>query len=230
MALRQWSSVDPIPELMPGYVLFETAPQADLPTVYHAMLVRSEQLRTPNRAAEQVQVADMTLDGIRFGENWNPKWRLSSSCHLGSLDQAGAAEHIRVLAVLETLRPLPSVRDEPVGVYSLSGHAVSKLDPANPRREIFHCSCASLIEWCFEEALDVDLVTEENLPMYDAEQVRAAFCPNKEMAELKLQLAGWGLDPEGIWPLLLPAQQMRAFRLSPTELPRTATHEDHPIG
>lgn len=229
MALRQLSSVDPTPDFRRGYVLYETAPQPGLPTVYHTMLVRSAKLRTPKDARVQVQVADMTLDGIRFGQEWDPKWRVSNSCHLGSLEEPGAAEHARVLEVLETLRPRPSVRDEPVGVYSLSGHAVFKLDPANPRREIFHCSCASLIEWCFEEALGVDLVAEESLPMYDAARVREAFCPEMEMTAVKRQLAAWGLDPEGSWPLLLPAQQMRAFRMAPAELPRAALYDDHPI-
>ena len=139
------------------------------------MLVRSAQ--TPKTEdGIQAQVADMATRGIRFGTPWPVFWPLGRSCYVGSLNQLDPVEHVGVIGMLETLRPSPSAIGGVIGIYNLSGHAVFRRDPANPRKRRFHCSCASLVEWCLEQ-MGFDLVSEESLFVYDAELVRSIFCP-----------------------------------------------------
>lgn len=123
--------------------------------------------------------------------------------------------------------------------YSLGTHGIEVPDPSNPDETIpgVGCSCASLVEWCYEQA-SVDLVAEESLPRYTLQEVHAQFCPRHPrlgrpsftLEQVSQKLVEWNLSPsEAPWPLLLPAQQMHAFSKGVDALPHCATKADHPF-
>lgn len=223
MSLRRWDTNNPPPVRL-GYALFHTRIFPELPATYHAMLVASETIDATR--GFRVRIADMGPP-LRFGDEPTERRLHGQDYYVGWLNELDDEDYQQVLAAAHSLRGRPPSAQGMAGSYWLGTHGVEITDP-NDEDGTFatpHCSCASLVEWCFSKA-GRDLVQESTLPLYSAEEINTTFCPYlPNVDEVREQLAIWGLGGAGPWPLLLPAQQMKAFQ---NGCPYRASKGDHP--
>lgn len=225
MPLQKWSVEHP-PLIGEGYALFCTQLTRHRPQSYHAMLVVTKAV-DPEIGA-QVRICDMAPP-MRFGDQMTDVHHLGEYSYVGSLDHLTTRHYQQVLAAAYSLRGRPPNANGSYGTYWLGTHGVDVEDPNDPGSFLLapHCSCASLVEWCYEQ-IGVDLVSARHLPAYSASEVRDLFCPWMSKERLLKSLGSVGLSGDGPWQLLLPAQQMRAFASDPETLPYRSSKADHP--
>ena len=225
MPLQVWELNRPV-ALRVGYAIFDTR----RPT-YHAMLVAAESLVHSAAGTAQVPICDMAPP-LRWGDSPRARHRLSSHSYVAWLEELSGDDYDRICAAAESLRARPPSASGEPGVYWLGTHGVEFADANDDEAESppqpAHCSCASLVEWCYE-TVGVDLVAAATLPQFSLEEIRLLFCPTVSPNEVADHLATWGLDGPGPWPLLLPAQQMHAFQQPLAALPYHAVPDDHPF-
>lgn len=223
MALHRWDTDYPISVRM-GHALFDTRTFPGAPSTYHVMLVASNTVDSTR--GFRVRIADMAPP-LRFGDEPTERRLHGTSYYVGWSNDLNDEDSRQVLAAAYSLRGRPPSADGSTGIYWLATHGVQVTDPNDDSGSIStpHCSCASLVEWCYSK-VGLDLVHEDSLPTYSVEDIHATFCPyHSSLDEVRKQLKIWGLDGAGPWPLLLPAQQMMAFR---NGCPRDALKDDHP--
>ena len=197
------------------------------------MLIREGSAQSGPGHSVRLPICDMTLGGIRYPDDQPaPFHKLRPGCHVGILPELDAESAQEAVEAIRSLISDPSVSGDR-GIYSLATHGIFEEDPNAPGEFIagVRCSCASLVEWCYEQiGKDADLISEAVVPEQTAEQLwqklmRGAPFNAEEAAE---RLVGWGLSGPGPWRVLLPAYQMRAFQQARGILPYAPTLEDHP--
>jgi hypothetical protein len=194
MPLTRWTLENP-PRIREGYVLFSTRIVPRLPQSYHAMIVFSATVESETGA--RVRICDMAPP-LRFGIEPGAFHRLQQNSYVGCFDDLPTEEYRQVLAAAYSLRDRPPNPDGTYGVYWLGTHGVDVPDPNDPGASIKapHCSCASLVEWCYEE-IGVDLVFANDLPHYSSSEVKSLFCPWISEEELFERLETFGLPAPG---------------------------------
>lgn len=225
MPLHNWNVEHP-PLIREGYALFCTRLATRRPRTYHAMLVVSKFVDPENGA--QVRICHMAPP-LGFGDQPGDVHHLCEYSYVGALDRLTTRHYQQLLAAAYSLRGSATNANGSYGTYWLGTHGVDVDDP-NDRGSFLlapHCSCASLVEWCYEQ-IGVDLVNSADLPAYSALEVRDLFCPWISEERVLKTVGSFGLSGDGPWQLLLPAQQMRAFAAPSESLPYLASKGDHP--
>lgn len=237
MALEQWQP-GAWHNLQEGQALFDTTVEGRPLQTYHAMLV-SAQRGEALTAAEGpcVRVTHM-MPPLVFGERPEATWPVSTKTYQGYLPEFEEENYRRVSDAMRDVEGRAATAEGNDNHYSLASFGVDVPDPNNPGQflDAPHCSCASLVQSCYQKA-GVTLVRRESLPNYTAAEILEQFCRRDptgqpELSEkiVRRQLGKWGLPKdEESWPLLLPAQQMRAFQKQTHELPHQANKGDHPF-
>ncbi len=229
MALEQWSRTG-TPAYVAGTVLFETRDLArDLPHCYHVMLVSHGTAQSGPAGTVNIPICDMTLGGIRYPQE-ECTHKLRSSCYFGYLPALSPESTRQAIEALYSLTPTPTAVGQPE-TYTLGTHGIHAEDPNAPGEYLtgIHCSCASLIEWCYE-CIDsnIDLVSESHIPAVSIQNLWEKFMRGLpfDSEEAEQKAAEWGLEGTGPWKILFPAYQMEAFRRE--TIPHRASMEDHP--
>jgi hypothetical protein len=212
----------------PGSVLFDITLPPNYVRCYHGMIIRLPPIQ---RQADEtdVPISDMTCDGIQWPVK-NVMHRLHDKCFVGVYQDESGEVARQVLEALRSLRTDPTATGERE-VYVLASHGIRQPDPNDPSRDMpgIRCSCASLIEYCYEEA-GADLVDRDQVPELTLEDLRVLLVTDARISRelLRRQLREWGLKGDEPWKVLLPAYQMRAFEKPRSLLPYAPTAKDHP--
>lgn len=108
----------------------------------------------------------------------------------------------------------------PIRQYHLrSVSSVDALTSAPSRRRF---SCATFVQACFDEAIDVRLVDEDRVPPASRETLTRVWGPERVRMGRFV-----GLEGEGPWPILLPAHLLHALdRDDPRATPYTPREDD----
>ena len=219
-----------LPTYHAGTVIFDTRLLEGI-RCYHAMLVRPGAARSTEDGRSEVPVSDMTSRGIRWPEDdfWHT---LHEDCYVGVFPEVDGETIREVIEEMRALRRDPDAIGTPE-VYTVACHGIHEVAPNDPTHFLpgIHCSCASLIEYCYEQVGEnLDLVREATVPLLDAENLWRLLVPGSPFTPRVRRILArtCGLTDEGPWPVLLPAYQMRAFANGFAQLPHNAALEDHP--
>ncbi len=219
------------PALRRGYAAYWTRdPQ------YHAMIVA--ETRASSDQGLLVKVFHMGPPMASEGTGGHPH-KLTERSWIGWIPDWDASGHDRVCAeismVEQKIPPTPAGRNR-WHHYDLGAHGVEEFDANDPGEAVVtRCSCASLVEHCYEMA-GRDLVNEEHVPeLTMLDELIDVLARNrdarvKELIRQKfLEFEEEAGRPIAKWPcrVLLPAYQMRAFQEE--SYPRKPSMTDHPF-
>jgi hypothetical protein len=223
MALERWAQGALNPKYCAGTVLFDiTRPGGNFRS-YHVMLVRDGITQTGSSGKIEVPISDMTGKQIQWPDH-NAWHELHTECFAGYFPELTMEQTREALEELCRLRRTQTATGPEF--YTLATHGILQDDPnapGNPGVSI-SCSCASLIEHCYEKS-GVDLVRADRVPPITAEKLWSLVGNGTAFRGVHRDiLARWGLVGDGPWPVLLPAYQMRAF-----DAPLSSLSEYQPV-
>jgi hypothetical protein len=219
MSIDQWST-NSCPEPRLGYAIYYTG---GLPC-YHAMIAASGVSLNPMTGTE-VRVSHM---GPPLEISGNRVQTLSDNHWIGSFPELTADDYSEIRSELvrieQRMPPNPGLSSR----YDLGVHGIAGDDPNDAGEAVvFHCSCASLVEHCYQQ-VDVDLVEEGSIPEVTQDELATVLKVPSRGIDLMLRKLN---TVSTHWPckVLLPAYQMRAFEKGRVNTPHQANLGDHPF-